>query len=64
MRAQWIKAAIVEERKKLAMAIQERAFEVVPYLPTGQWTQMTAYHKNVKGVIQAPAFLMWNVEKA
>jgi hypothetical protein len=24
---------------------------------------VTAYHKNLKGVIQAPAFLMWNVEK-
>ena len=52
-----------DERKKLAEAIQQRAFEVVPYLPTGQWTAMTAYHKNVKGIINAPAFLMWNVEK-
>ena len=24
---------------------------------------MTAYRKSVKGVITAPAFLMWNVEK-
>ena len=46
-----------------AEAIQQRAFEVVPYLPTGQWTAMTAYHKNVKGIINAPAFLMWNIEK-
>ena len=44
-------------------AIQERAFEVVPYLPTGQWKPKTAYRKNLKGIIQAPAFLMWNVEK-
>jgi len=63
LRAQWLKAATVDERKKLAAAIQERAFEVVPYIPTGQWTPMTAYRKNVKGVIQAPPFLMWNVEK-
>jgi peptide/nickel transport system substrate-binding protein len=63
LRAQWIKAATMDERKKLATEIQKRAFEVVPYLPTGAWTQMTAYRKNVKGIIQAPAFLMWNVEK-
>jgi peptide/nickel transport system substrate-binding protein len=63
LRAQWIKAATLDERKKLAAAIQERAFEVVPYIPTGQWRPVTAYHKNLKGVIQAPAFLMWNVEK-
>jgi peptide/nickel transport system substrate-binding protein len=63
LRAQWIKATTLDERKKLAAAIQERAFEVVPYLPTGQWKPVTAYHKNLKGVIQAPAFLMWNIEK-
>jgi peptide/nickel transport system substrate-binding protein len=63
LRAQWIKAATLDERKKLAAAIQERAFEVVPYIPTGQWKPVTAYHKTLKGVIQAPAFLMWNVEK-
>jgi peptide/nickel transport system substrate-binding protein len=63
LRAQWIKAEAFEDRKKLAAEIQKRAFEVVPYLPTGQWKPVTAYHKNLKGVIQAPAFLMWNVEK-
>ena len=63
LRTQWIKAATLEERKKLAAAIQERAFEVVPYIPTGMWDQQTAFRKNLKGVIQAPAYLMWNVEK-
>ena len=63
LRTEWLKAATLDERKKLAAAIQERAFEVVPYLPTGQWKPVTAYHKNVKGVVQAPAYLMWNVEK-
>ena len=44
-------------------AERQRAFEVVPYIPTGQWKPVTAYHKNLKGVIQAPPYLMWNVEK-
>jgi peptide/nickel transport system substrate-binding protein len=63
LRTQWLKATTLDERKKLAAAIQERAFEVVPYLPTGQWKPNTAYHKNLKGLLQAPAYLMWNVEK-
>jgi peptide/nickel transport system substrate-binding protein len=63
LRTQWIKAATSDERKKLAEAIQLRAFEVVPYLPTGQWTPKTAFRKNLRGLITAPAFLMWNVEK-
>jgi len=63
LRTQWLKAGTLDERKKLAEAIQQRAFEVVPYIPTGQWFTKTAYNKNLKGVIIAPAFLMWNVEK-
>src|SRR5271169_484824 len=61
LRNEWLKATTFDERKKLAAAIQERAFEVVPYIPTGQWKPVTAYHKNLKGVIEAPAYLMWNV---
>ena len=64
LRGQWLKATTLDERKKLAAAIQQRAFEVVPYLPTGQWLPKTAYRKNLKGLLQAPAYLMWNVEKA
>jgi len=63
LRGQWVKAATLDERKKLAAQIQERAFEVVPYLPTGQWMPRTAYRKNVRGVLESPAFQMWNVEK-
>ncbi len=63
LRGQWLKATTMDERKKLAAAIQERAFEVVPYIPTGQWKPNTAYRKNLKGLLQAPAYLMWNVEK-
>src|SRR5712691_452155 len=63
LRTEWLKATTAEERKKLAAAIQERAFEIVPYIPTGQWKPVTAFHKNVKGVVESPAYLMWNVEK-
>jgi peptide/nickel transport system substrate-binding protein len=63
LRTEWLRAPTLEDRKKRAAAIQQRAFEVVPYLPTGQWSPATAYHKNLKGVITAPAFLLWNVEK-
>jgi peptide/nickel transport system substrate-binding protein len=63
LRTQWLKATDSEARQEIAVKIQERAFEVVPYVPTGQWTDKTAYRKNVKGVISAPAFFMWNVEK-
>jgi peptide/nickel transport system substrate-binding protein len=63
LRRQWIKATDLETRKTLAAAIQERAFEVVPYIPTGQWMGMTAYRKSLKGLILGPAIFQWNLEK-
>jgi peptide/nickel transport system substrate-binding protein len=64
LRARWVKATDSEERQEIAAKIQERAFEVVPYIPTGQYKDMTAYRKNMRGVIAAPPIFMWNVEKA
>jgi peptide/nickel transport system substrate-binding protein len=63
LRREWITASDSEVRQEVAAKIQERAFEVVPYIPTGLYMQKTAYRKNIKGVIEAPAILMWNVEK-
>jgi peptide/nickel transport system substrate-binding protein len=63
-RKEWLRASDSEVRQEIAARIQKRAFETVPYIPTGQYLPKTAYRKNVKGVIDAPALFMWNVEKA
>jgi len=64
LRMDWLNTSDSEARQEIAAKIQQRAFEVVPYIPTGQWSPKTAYRKNIEGVIAAPAFFMWNVEKA
>jgi len=63
LRDQWIDATNFADRKRLAAEIQARAFEVVPYVPTGKYATATALRKNISGVIVAPPILMWNVEK-
>jgi peptide/nickel transport system substrate-binding protein len=63
LRTEWLKASDTAARREIAAKIQERAFEVVPYIPTGQWYPMTAYRKDIKGIIIGPALFMWNVEK-
>jgi peptide/nickel transport system substrate-binding protein len=63
LHAEWLKAADLEARQALAAKIQERAFEVVPYVPTGQFEAKTAFRKNIKGFTSAPALFMWNIEK-
>jgi peptide/nickel transport system substrate-binding protein len=62
LRADWLKGKDLEERQEIAAKIQQRAFEVVPYIPTGQYEFKTALRKNLKGYIEAPAFFMWNIE--
>jgi peptide/nickel transport system substrate-binding protein len=64
LRTEWLRASDSETRQEIASKIQERAFEVAPYIPTGMWAPKTAYRKNVQGVITGPAFFQWNVEKA
>jgi peptide/nickel transport system substrate-binding protein len=64
LRTEWLKASDSETRQEIASKIQERAFEVVPYIPTGFWTPKTAYRKNLKGIVAGPAFFMWSAEKA
>ena len=54
VRSQWMRATDSEARKEFAAAIQECAFEVVPYIPTGQWKTMTAYRKNLKDLVLGP----------
>ena len=63
LRTEWLKTSDGEVRQEIAVKIQQRAFETVPYVPTGQWSPVTAYRNNVKGIIIAPALFMWNVEK-
>ncbi len=57
LRTQWLKASDIEARQDIAAKIQQRAFEVVPYVPTGQFFTKTAYRKNIKGVRQRPGDL-------
>jgi peptide/nickel transport system substrate-binding protein len=63
LRETWFAAADAAASKKAADAVQARAFEFVPYIPTAQFILPTAYRSNLSGVIVAPITLLWNVEK-
>ena len=51
------------KRQKLADEIQTRAYELVFYLPTGQFQNVSAVRNNISGVIIAPVMLLYNIEK-
>jgi len=63
LRDAWFNAADAAASKKVADAVQRRAFEFVPIIPTGQFILPTAYRSNISGLIIAPINLLWNVEK-
>jgi peptide/nickel transport system substrate-binding protein len=50
-------------RHYLADQIQQRAFEFVPYIPTGQLVGRRAFRKSLTGVLEAPLPFLWNIEK-
>jgi peptide/nickel transport system substrate-binding protein len=63
LREAWFNTTDLAASKKAAEAVQKRAFEFVPFVPTGQFILPTAYRTNISGVIIAPMTLLWNVEK-
>jgi len=63
LREAWFEAKDAASAKKAADAVQQRAFEFVPIIPTGQFILPTAYRSNISGLIIAPINLLWNVEK-
>jgi peptide/nickel transport system substrate-binding protein len=63
LRAEWFQAADDDKRRELAGKIQERAFEFVTYIPTGQYRGRSAYRTYLAGRLDAPIAFLWNIEK-
>lgn len=61
LRAAWAMAPSVEERRRIAEQIQLRAAEFLPYIPLGQLYAPVAHRANVRGLIEMPIPVMWNV---
>ena len=59
----WIAAPGLAQRKAIAADLQREAFKSVPYIPTGEYSARTAFHKDLVGVDIGPALFMWNVTK-
>ena len=51
------------KQKTIAAKIQERAFEVVTYVPLGTIYQPAAYRAELKDLLKGPVPLFWNVHK-
>ena len=63
LRDQWAKETDTAKQKSLAIEVQRAAYDVVPYVITGQYFSARAYRKNVTGYIAAPVPFYWNLAK-
>ncbi len=64
LRTEWGYATDPDEQMALAEALQERLYEVVPYVILGQFQDVVAYRSDLEGVIQGPAQFYWNMRRA
>ena len=51
------------KQKQIAEDVQKRAYEIVTYIPTGQYTMPYAYRDSVSGILGGPVPVFWNVDK-
>ncbi len=65
LRTAWVKETAPAKRKKLLDAFQARAYEVVPYIYTGQYSPAFAARKELKGVdkLWGGLPLLWMLDK-
>lgn len=64
MRRAFAEAESEEERQAIAADIQAHAYDVVNYVPLGQFRTASAWRSTLDGVIRAPVPVFWNMQKA
>jgi peptide/nickel transport system substrate-binding protein len=61
LRAQFTREPDPARRKQIAEEVQKLAFDEVPFVNWGQFVVPGAFRKNVQGVLQFGATLLWNI---
>ncbi|WP_158967304.1 ABC transporter substrate-binding protein [Chachezhania sediminis] len=60
----FMNATDFEERKKLAADFQERIYEVMPFVPAGQYVSLSAWNKDVGNVVVGLASPFYGLTKS
>jgi peptide/nickel transport system substrate-binding protein len=64
MRMRYVREPDAAKRQELLVAMHKRLWEVVPYVPLGQFKQPFLWRSNVTGVLKTNTLVYWNIEKA
>ena len=63
LRNQYLRATTEADQLKLLEALHKRLWEVVPYVPLGKYERLSAWRKNLDGVLRTNVLALWNIEK-
>ncbi len=63
MRDEYMKETDPAKQKVLVEAMHKRLWEVIPYVPLGQFKQPFLWRKNVTGVLKTGILVFWNIDK-
>jgi peptide/nickel transport system substrate-binding protein len=63
LRGQFMRETDEAKKKKLAEAVQARAFEIGTHVPLGEYDQPMAARKNISGFFVTNGNLYWNLKK-
>ena len=64
LRSAWLDAPDLAAQQVVAADIQRTVFEEVPYIPTGQWFNPSAWRNTITGVVSGASPVFWNLQKA
>lgn len=65
LRTEYAQESSPEKRKAIAQQIQERAFQIVTYVPLGTFYAPVAFRSDrLEGLVKSPVQVFWNVAKA
>ena len=64
LRDEYMKEPDPVKQKALVEAMHKRLWEVIPYVPLGQFKQPFLWRKNVSGVLRTGVLVFWNIDKS
>lgn len=65
LKDKFVRAASLDDQKKIATEIQKEAYDQVIYVPLGQYLAPSAWRKSLTGVLDGPATpVFWNIDKS
>ena len=63
LREAWFRAPTLAEQQALCREMQISAFNGVPYIPLGQWSQPTAHRADLTGFVKSSTHVFWGVRR-